>query len=84
MSKFANTRLEAKLDTIGSQFPFIFRNGNVDYHEFNIQGLISYFMDEAHSFMPEENLLSSEKTINYTTNNVAQERIFKMNVLEWL
>lgn len=84
MSKFANTRLEAKQDTLGGQYPFIFRNGNVNYHEFQIQGLISYFMDEAHTFVPEEMLLTDEKTINYTTNNIAQERVFKRFVLEWL
>lgn len=84
MSKFANTHLEQKTDTIGGQFPFIFRNGNTNYHEFNIQGLISYFMDEAHSFVDEKDLIIDVKTIDYTTNNVAQERIFKMNVLEWL
>jgi hypothetical protein len=33
---------EQKLETIGSKYPFIFRNGNVYYHEFPISGLISY------------------------------------------
>lgn len=84
MSKFASTHLEQKTDTIGGQFPFIFRNGNTNYHEFNIQGLISYFMDEAHTFVNEKDLIIDVKTIDYTTNNIAQERIFKMNVLEWL
>jgi hypothetical protein len=84
MTKFTNTRLEQKIDTIGGQYPFIFRNGHVNYHEFPIGGLISYFMDEEHLFVPMEELITEEKTINYTIDNIAQERIFKMKVLEWL
>ena len=84
MTKIANTHLEQKMDTIGSQFPFIFRNGNVSYYEFPIGGLISYFMDDEHLFMSEEELLMKDKTINYTIDNIAQERIFKIKVLEWL
>lgn len=84
MTKITNTHLEQKIDTIGSQFPFIFRNGNVSYYEFPIGGLISYFMDDEHLFMSEEELLMKDKTINYTIDNIAQERIFKIKVLEWL
>lgn len=86
MNKFTNTRLEQKLDTIGGQYPFIFRNGHVNYHEFPITGLISYFMDEENSFMPQEQkiLTIENKTIDYTTDNIAQERNFKREVLAWL
>lgn len=42
---------EQKLETIGSKYPFIFRNGNVYYHEFPISGLISYQLDEAKLFL---------------------------------
>jgi hypothetical protein len=66
---------------LGSKHPFIFRNGNVDYHEFPIGGLISYFMDEEHLFFSADKLLLEDKTINYTTDNIAQERLFKMDVL---
>ena len=84
ITKFTNTRLEQKIDTIGGQYPFIFRNGQVNYNEFPIGGLISYFMDEKHLFIPEADLITDEKTTNYTTDNVAQERLFKMEVLKWL
>lgn len=86
MTKFTNTRLEQKLDTIGGQYPFIFRNGHVNYHEFPIAGLISYFMDEEHTFMEKENkvILPENRTIDYTTDNIAQERNFKRGVLAWL
>lgn len=84
MTKFTNTRLEQKQDTIGGKYPFIFRNGQVNYHEFPIGGLISYFMDEANLFLSKYDLITEEKTIDYTTENLAQERLFKMSVLEWL
>jgi hypothetical protein len=41
-------------------------------------------MDEANSFMDKDKLIIDVKTINYTTENIAQERIFKMDVLQWL
>lgn len=78
------TQLEKKMETIGSQYPFIFRNGKVNYHQFNISGLISYFMDEAKLFLSEEEFTIKEKTTNLISENLAQERIFKNKVLEWL
>lgn len=84
MTKFTNTVLEQKQDTIGGKYPFIFRNGVVNYHEFPLGGLISYYMDEQQLFLTEEEFHIEEKTINYTTDNIAQERLFKMEVLEWL
>ena len=39
------------LRTIGSKYPFIFRNGHVNYKEFPIAGLISYSMDDAMLFL---------------------------------
>lgn len=96
MTKFTNTVLEQKQDTIGSQYPFIFRNGNVNYHEFPISGLISYLSDEEFLFMSKEELkIIDEKHRNQTvhlenqlfddmSNNITRERIFKTKVLEWL
>jgi hypothetical protein len=46
VSSFKRTLLEQKVDTIGSKYPFIFRNGAVDYKEFPISGLLSYEMDD--------------------------------------
>ena len=41
VASFKNDVLESKMDTIGAQFPYIFRNGNVKYKEFSISGLLS-------------------------------------------
>lgn len=51
VSSFKTNHLEAKIDTLGSKYPFIFRNGNVKYKEFPISGLISYHSDEEGLFL---------------------------------
>ena len=54
VSSFKNYILETKIDTIGSKYPFFFRNGSVKYKEFPINGLISCLMDEEQLFMESE------------------------------
>ncbi len=56
ISSFKNTILENKIDTIGGQYPFIFRNGRTKYKEFPISGLISYWMDNEEMFISKEEL----------------------------
>ena len=51
ISSYKPTILEQKIDTIGSKYPFIFRNGIVNYKEFAITGLISYLTDEEQLFL---------------------------------
>lgn len=51
VTSFKNTVLEAKVDTLGGQYPFIFRNGDVKYKEFPIGGLISHLSDIDELFM---------------------------------
>ena len=121
VSSFKIDVLESKTETIGSQYPFIFRNGAVYYREFPISGLISYQMDEEHLFMKfndmrltgdtrhrtqtesnvasfvqaghhhsEINAWGNDEVIAHipspslTNYNIAAERWFKMEVLEWL
>lgn len=54
ISSFATTILETKIDTIGSKYPFIARNGDTKYKTFSISGLISYHMDETEKFTSRE------------------------------
>jgi hypothetical protein len=42
--------LESKLDTLGSKYPFFFRNGNAAYKEFPISALISMISDDNEFF----------------------------------
>ena len=62
VSSFKTTRFEQKIDTIGSKYPFIFRNGIVSYKEFPIAGLISYKADNNEWFIKatELDLISTE------------------------
>ena len=66
VSSFKNTILEQKTDTIGSQYPFFFRNNMVKYKEIPISGLISYHMDEAQLFM-------TNKELGFVDVNVARQ-----------
>lgn len=84
MTSFKNDLLESKMDTIGGKHPFIFRNGNVKYKEFPLSGLISCQLDEENLFIAEEDLGRYDNTINLTGENIASEREFKLEVLEWL
>ena len=45
ISNFVRTIAESKTDTIGSQFPFVRRNGNMYYRELQCTGLITAYMD---------------------------------------
>lgn len=45
VSSFKTTLQEAKVDTLGNQYPIIQRNGYTKYKEFPISGLISHLMD---------------------------------------
>ena len=99
VSSFKTTILENKTDTIGSKYPFIFRNGNVNYKEFSISGLISLLGDSTERFMqgiqsaklfPNRKTTSSQdnpadfQDTSLTSNNIFRERQFKLEVLDWL
>lgn len=84
ISSFKNNILENKLNTIGSQHPFIFRNGNIKYKEFAISGLISCQSDEEYLFIDEDAFGRFDHSSNLIGENVAAEREFKLQVLEWL
>lgn len=54
VSSFKETILESKVDTIGSKYPYVFRNKIVGYKEFPIGGLISYLADNNEMFLRQE------------------------------
>ena len=97
VNSFKNTVLETKTDTIGNQFPFFFRNGQVSYKEFPISGLISMLMDDNQLFIEtpsiisqtrirtnSEDILINSNSTQLTVDNVKKEREFKLEVLQWL
>lgn len=85
ISSFKTVNQEQKIDTIGSPYPFIFRNGYTSYKEFPISGLISLLMDDNQDF---SQVKASESIFSFATDltgaNIANEREFKLDVLNWL
>ena len=86
ITNFKNNILENKIDTIGNKYPFILRNGNINYKSFDIQGLISLHSDYDGLFIsPNKYTLDEwEFTTNLTSNNITSERYFKRQVQDWL
>ena len=100
ISSFKSTILETKTDTIGGKYPFVFRNGNVEYKEFQISGLLSLLSDENNLFLTNlyeqddlERIETSadpiQKTMGIsrtqlTSENYYLERQFKLEALKWL
>lgn len=84
VNNFKNTVLEKKIDTIGGQYPFTFRNGNVKYKEFAISGLLSCQSDEEFLFIDNSTLNHENYQVNLISENINAERNFKLTVLEWL
>ena len=93
VSSMKTTYMESKTDTLGSQFPFIKRNGAVKYRTFPISGLISYFMDDENLFSSREyeygNNLDDYNTFNYNNGigpmtDYSYERLFRDRVRDFL
>lgn len=79
VSSFKNYTLESKIDTIGSKYPFFFKNSAVKYKEFPLSGLISCIMDEECLFTD-----INSNLIDLSDLNIYNEKIFKLEVLDWL
>ena len=84
---------ENSIQTIGSKYPFIRRNGNVNYRQFNISGLISHFMDEDELFTNRNELYNGHiklyEEYNYENkihdyNDFILERKFRQKVEDFL
>lgn len=97
VSSFKSTVLESKIDTLGGKYPFVFRNGNVEYKEFPVAGLLSLTSDPEERFLQgiqtSKLLYRSQATGNevigpgdthVTADNLRRERQFKMEALAWL
>lgn len=99
ISSYKSTILETKTNTIGSKYPFFFKNGIVNYKEFPISGLISVLMDEEGLFAATRPKLQETRTntpslnsgsyepaaaTNLTGSNFYTETQFKNEVLDWL
>lgn len=90
ISGFKYARQESKVETIGGQYPFIFRNGNTNYREFQISGLISRLTnwDSANSAQrtatPDVNVDTPTFAAGLNDANIYAERIYREQFLDWL
>lgn len=89
VSSFKTTLLESKQDTLGSKYPFFFRNDIVGYKEFSIGGLISRLSDCEENNKERERTNSNDTvetsfSTNLTPENFAEERKYKLELLDWL
>lgn len=92
ISSLKKTISESKIDTIGSQFPFFVRNGNIKYTEFPISGIISYLTDEDEIFTSKNSLITNPDELQtyrdkYRVNDYndyLMERGFREQVMEFL
>ena len=73
LSNFKTVIKEAKIETIGSQYPFFVRNGDIKYREFSLSGLICQNMDATNSLR-----------IGEYENRHIQERMFRDSLHELL
>ena len=80
VNNFKTVLQENKVETIGSKFPFIFKNGSIEYKEFPIGGLISYQMDESDTFVIDKNELGFdyEYTLLDRHSNNSVDRLRKL------
>lgn len=92
MGSFKTNYSESKIDTIGSKFPFITRNGNMKYRTFPVNGLISFNMDENNLFATKKDIykyddvvaLYENLSLNNPLYNYTYERDFRRKVMEFL
>jgi hypothetical protein len=89
INSFKRNLQESKTDTIGSKYPFILRNGNINYFTFPVNGMISYHADEAEMFCKKASLVISDAYefnthTNLTNDNIVFEREFRKQVEEFL
>jgi hypothetical protein len=78
ISSYKQSVTESKTDTLGSVYPFIRRNGNTNYKQFSISGLISHYSDEDSLMATEEEMYGSSLTNyqNFNEENFIKQKDF--------
>jgi hypothetical protein len=93
VSSFKYNVLESRTDTLGSQYPFIRRNGHTKYRTFPITGLITSFCDEEGLFTTKKDIYNNTLELyeRYNINNdineyrdFSYEREFRERVIDFL
>ena len=93
VNSFKRTVSESKTETIGNQYPFVKRNGYLNYKQFPIGGTISWVMDKDELFTSKQEIFkdslskyeefNKENKINMF-NDWTYEREFREKVMDFL
>ena len=95
ITSFKRTVSESRTDTIGSKYPYIKRNGYVEYRQFPIGGTITHLMDPSHLITSKEeifrdsldyyNEFNKDKNVRIDDfNDWTYEREFREKVMDFL
>lgn len=95
ISSFKRTVSESRTDTIGSKYPYIKRNGYVEYKQFPIGGTITHLMDPSHLITSREEIFrdslgnyiefNKDKNVRIDDfNDWTYEREFREKVMDFL
>ncbi len=100
VNSFKTQLAETRTETIGSKYPFFFRNARIGYKTFPVSGLLSMLSDDNELFFNYDEIMrevylnhrhskgkTEEDPYKFTdllSKNVTSERLFKIGVLDWL
>lgn len=95
MSNYTQRVIDGQQETIGSIYPFVSRNSNVNYKTFPITGLITFWMDEENTFLKDGmnsiydvDIVALYEDFNRRRNimqyNYTYERDFRKKIIEFL
>lgn len=84
ISNFQKTYSDVITPTIGGKYPFVTRVGNADYYSFQINGKISFSMDENNLFIDKDFLHGYTKNTAISEYDYTYEREFRNQVYAFL
>ena len=93
INSFSKKIAESVIETIGSKYPFIRRNGSMEYKTFTVSGLISSYMDEENLFTDKAEIYGKYKTLYNEYNeindikdytDILYEKEFRTKVMDFL
>ena len=83
VSSFKTQLSETRSETIGSKYPFFFRNARVGYKVFPISGLISMLVDDNQFFTTYKNILREDFTYDHHDAKRNKARVPRVYDHKW-
>lgn len=93
VASIKNVVSESIIQTLGSKYPFVKRNGDIRYSQFSISGMISAQADEIKDFLSEEEAYGEMETTFKQYNQEARinqqndfifEKIFRDKIIDFI